>query len=646
MRIFLYCCLSSLLLASCDPESREINAALEMAGENRPELEHVLSYYTSQDDDPEKLHAAKYLIRYLPYHRSYGAEISAYYDAVDSVVARYPEREDQEEHIRELEPAYRPKYRLYRDIDIVTADFLIENIDTAFEQWRNGAWAGHLTFDEFCEILLPYKCFEGQPLEDWRAACKGVCEGDLERFGLCDDYHQNAYIAATEVNRRMKEVTPQKFGRMSTLPIFRPTTVMNLPCAYCPTYCKSCVLLMRSKGIPVCYDFIPQWSNRHKGHSWNTVYTPRFGYLEFSPHETDPGTVHYPHLKMPKIFRVVYKPDEGYMKLKRTGFVPQELDNAFVKDVTASYMPVADVTLPIFRRLRKGQHPYIAVYNSFDWSPVYWGTSSGKKAHFEDMGLNTVYMALTYDSDGRYIPISKPFLLDQRGRIQYIELDTTSCHSLRLKRKFPQGDNIFAINEVLQKGRIEAADNGTFRNAETVATLPEWQLTNGSVTPLTDKAYRYWRFRSSDDRRCDMAELYFYDQTGSLLRAEVIDCGRRIPENPGCRATDIYDGDLISYFSAQGDDYWVGFDFGKPVTVSHISYIRRGDGNSIQPGLQYSLYFWNNEAWQLIGSKQAEDVYIDFDRVPRRALLSIKCSEGEEQRIFLHDENTAEISWF
>lgn len=48
------------------------------------------------------------------------------------------------------------------------------------------------------------------------------------------------------------------------------------------------------------------------------------------------------------------------------------------------------------------------------------------------------------------------------------------------------------------------------------------------------------------------------------------------------------------------------------------------DGNSVQPGLRYSLCFRNGKEWQLIGSKQAEEVYADFDRVPRHALLNIK----------------------
>ena len=41
----------------------------------------------------------------------------------------------------------------------------------------------------------------------------------------------------------------------------------------------------------------------------------RFGNLEFAPHTTDPGTVHYPLFEVPKIFRNVYKPNEEYLKI-------------------------------------------------------------------------------------------------------------------------------------------------------------------------------------------------------------------------------------------------------------------------------------------------------------------------------------------
>ena len=154
-------------------------------------------------------------------------------------------------------------------------------------------------FEQFCEYLLPYKCFEGQPLTEWRNAYYDICKGDIDLAYLCDEYKRNPIFAATEVNNQMKN-TPQSFGLLKTLPIYDPDIILKLPFSNCATYCLGAVLIMRSKGIPVAYDFTPNWSTGNNGHSWNTVYTTRFGNLEFAPHTTDPGTVHYPYLKVPK----------------------------------------------------------------------------------------------------------------------------------------------------------------------------------------------------------------------------------------------------------------------------------------------------------------------------------------------------------
>lgn len=141
-----------------------------------------------------------------------------------------------------------------------------------------------------------------------------------------------------------------------------------------------------------------------------------------------------------------------------------------------------------------------------------------------------------------------------------------------------------------------------------------------------------------------MAELFFYDSHDSIIRADIIDCGRIFPDNEW-NALNIFDEDQQTNFSVKGDDYWVGFDFGQPVNISKISYIRRCDGNSVQPGLEYSLYYWDNSEWRLIGTKMANDVFVVFENVPLKALLAIKCSQGEEQRIFICDENN-KISWY
>lgn len=629
---------------SCNSQRQKIEYALQEAGGNRHEIETVLQHYAKEEKDHLKLKAAQYLIQYMPYHYSYSEEIKDYYHAVDSVIALSENKPEQEKYIKALHAEFVDKYKRYQDIKVITADFLIKSIDEAFEQWQQGKWAAHLNFDEFCEYLLPYKCFEGQPLDDWRNTYYDVCKGNIDKAYLCDDYEQSSFFAAMEVNKQMKEITHQSFGLLTTLPIYDPRVIIKLPFAYCSTYCMSSVQIMRSKGIPVAYDFTPHWSNRQNGHSWNTVYTSRFGNLEFAPHETDPGTVHYPFLKMPKIFRTVYKPNEEYLNIAAKKYIPREIRDMFIRDVSTEYMPTTDVKITSSVSFKGRQHPFIAVYDCNDWTPVYWGKVSGRNVTFERMGLNTLYMALTYDSNENYIPISKPFLVTLSKQIEFIELDTTSYRTIKLARKFPQGDNIFTINKLTSRGLFEVANNKEFRQAKKLVELPEWNLTNGSVTLEEDTAYRYWRFKSSDTARCDMAEIFFYNFHDSIISPKIIDCGKVLPDNDW-KGTNISDGDQLTNFSAKGDDYWVGFDFGEPVNISKISYIRRCDGNSIQPGLDYSLYYWNNNRWQLIETKTADDVFVEFENVPRKALLAIKCSQGEEQRIFICDENN-KISWY
>ena len=630
-----------LMLFACGLQITDVEYALREAGENRGELEAVLSHYAKLDDR-QKLEAAQYLIRYMPYHTSYDKGIEDYYHAIDSVVALSEDKLEQEKHIESLRLRFESKYKQKRDIEVITSEFLIQSIDEAFKQWRECEWAEHLDFEQFCEYLLPYKCFEGQPLTEWRNAYYDICKGDIDLAYLCDEYKRNPIFAATEVNNQMKN-TPQSFGLLKTLPIYDPDIILKLPFSNCATYCLGAVLIMRSKGIPVAYDFTPNWSTGNNGHSWNTVYTTRFGNLEFAPHTTDPGTVHYPYLKVPKIFRNVYKPNEEYLKIATEKYIPPKLRNMFIRDVTAEYMPTIDIRIPLQESLKSGQSPFIAIYDGNNWTPVYWGKIAGSHVVFERMGLNTCYIALAYDSNGYAIPISKPFLASASKHIQFIEPDTSAFRTIRLNRKYPLGDNVFSIRKKITGGIIETSENREFDHTKKIAELPQGNLTNGTVFLDKNAEYRYWRFTSSDTSQCDMAEIYFYDEHDSIIQGNIIKCTNSIFDKSN-NAANIADGDQLTNFSAKGED-WVGFDFCRPVNISKISYIRRCDGNSIQPGLEYSLYYWDNNNWQLINTKIANDVFIEFENVPQKALLAIKCSQGKQQRIFVCDEDN-KIDWY
>ena len=139
-----------LLLSVCVSCSQEYDKALEdalnLAGENRPELEKVLRHYHG---DTLKLEAAKFLIRNMPGHYSFAdtMEVKPYYDEVDSVLTTmkgcnvWTIRDSLvkiDNKYADLSPEW------VEDIQIIKADFLIQNIDSAFVQWKKGAWARHL----------------------------------------------------------------------------------------------------------------------------------------------------------------------------------------------------------------------------------------------------------------------------------------------------------------------------------------------------------------------------------------------------------------------------------------------------------------------------------------------------------------------
>ena len=170
--------LSIMLLGGCTSfeADRQLEYALDLAGTNRSELEIVLKHY---ENDSLKLEAAKFLIRNMPGHYSYSdtSVVLRYSQAVDSILLAM--KDSSSSYIADSINACAnrmgmPKLKKVQDIKIMTAQYLIKNIDVAFDDWQKGQWAQHLAFDEFCEYLLPYKVEELQLLDDWRFRLKKI----------------------------------------------------------------------------------------------------------------------------------------------------------------------------------------------------------------------------------------------------------------------------------------------------------------------------------------------------------------------------------------------------------------------------------------------------------------------------------------
>jgi hypothetical protein len=149
-----------LTLASCNHHPNYLEHALKAAGTNRPELEKVLAHYKG---DTLKYIAAVFLIENMPGHYSYaGSGVLEYYALGEKILQSELTPVQQRDSLRNISDAQFPglAQNTVSDIEIMPAAYLIKNIDAAFELWESKPWAQHLSFEQFCEYLLPYKCVE------------------------------------------------------------------------------------------------------------------------------------------------------------------------------------------------------------------------------------------------------------------------------------------------------------------------------------------------------------------------------------------------------------------------------------------------------------------------------------------------------
>src|SRR5690606_16407482 len=123
---------------ACTEFPNDVERALSLSGKNRYELEKVLDYYSN---DSLKLLAVEYLIKSMPYY-SYQEVIPGFEMVFDSL-ALVPTGNDalrKSIYINLLDSVSGqgkkwPGETKY-DIQEVSADYLIENIDLAFEAWH------------------------------------------------------------------------------------------------------------------------------------------------------------------------------------------------------------------------------------------------------------------------------------------------------------------------------------------------------------------------------------------------------------------------------------------------------------------------------------------------------------------------------
>ncbi len=613
-----------------------LETALRLAGKNRGELQKVLDHYA---DDTLKLRAAKFLIENMPGHRSYVTEeLSAigFKEKYESIFFdNYMIPEQKKIELENLSSQYNLEANMAEDVEIMTADYLIDNIDRSFETWKNAPYCQHLNFDEFCELILPYKCAELQEMDNWRERMGNMYDG-LNTGIPNDETSANTQSAATILTRYFGTYKKRHILDYRGYTLYNVNTFIGGRFGTCGDFSLSAVALMRSKGIPACFETIPLWGLGSMGHSWHTILNDNNVYMPAPWNwESSPGDVFFPKEEIPKIYRQTYAADPFFEEYGEKSLLKLPLFQKFQKDVTDVYINTSDIEISVKAKAIKEKYAYLAAFNNTTWAPVDLGVIKGHKARFDNVGQRIAYIVMGYNGE-ELTPISEPFIVDRYGDVRYFTPQAELLDSVKLIRKFPKKARVAITEQYLIGAQIQAANRPDFSDADTLYVIENLEYPDR--IPLdTTKQYRYWRiYQGKKNMYCSLAELQFFapDDSEKIVRGTII-CP---PEDKGRQdeLEKLFDNDWLSSYTSieQTGGAWVGLDLGKPVVLENVRVVPRSDDNGIHYGDTYELKYWN-DGWVSLGEQVARDKYLVFNGIPQGSLLLLdNKTRGREERIF------------
>jgi len=426
-----------ILLAtiSCErgraPWPENVQKALEQAGAHKGELEKVLRHYQNPQDSL-KLKAAYYLIANMPDH---GYLIYALYDTsgkeVDFDVLQYPNYKEMAkawDSIAAIRGALDFKRQKFiADIQTVSAEFLIENIDLAFKAWREKPWAAHLDFDQFCRYVLPYRG-SNEPLQNWR---RYFYEHSRWVDSVFTRETDPAPVAAA-INDSLKS-----WFRFDDRFYRHPTDqglndMLNNQMGRCEDMANLAIYAMRANGLAVTSDYTPYWADAANNHAWNALIIKGGKAIPFMGGLSNPGAYSLPN-RIAKVYRKTYEYQPGNLvfRLGDKKKIPRWLSGKSYTDVTRAYVPVSDVRLKLEAPPDSVEYAYLCVFNTGEWKAIHWGVIISDSVRFTDMGRDLVYLPAYY-LHGKLVPAGPAIILTAKGRVRALRPDLHARQTVTL----------------------------------------------------------------------------------------------------------------------------------------------------------------------------------------------------------------------
>ena len=693
---------------SCnDQPSNELRQSLELAGDNENQLITVLEYFKKKDRKQYK--AACFLIENMQYHQSekiitLNDSIHSFFQETDSLfntlfggltdeeIANFnPKPYDSLRQARAAVYSNLPspviRHNAESDIKRIQASFLIEHIETAFHDWKNNPLSKKLSFDEFKEFLLPYRATNEALIISRRQLRelygKRVIKDSTSNLNAAIANFKTYVAQSRWINKNIKDQTNSGW-----YDLFLPKFDMD-----CHNMTNWSSHVMRANGIPVVYEYTPQWIDRDHRHFWSVSPDSTGIYQPYTLPDNNIREDYETYIKYAgKVYRRGFAANKQspYFLANEYEYIPKEFQSPILSDQTFRYHQTVTLRLP-HTGTTENNLVYLCMLNGERLNPVGWGILDREKqqAVLEQIPLNVIFH-LAYFEDETLTPLGHPFMVASTEEIDYISTPLTvnkpsrmvdltwngeHFHFSRSKRKEPHGLKYVEIApidtltermlllrkypekramKILQENQVGGVLIARSRKGQpydTLLTITSAPIPNiQELTIENPGVYGEYRFTCSG-RPVNVAHIEFlgpYDPSQDcseptplpIFHPELRDSSDKRSlyringeiQPTSKVAPNAFDNNFDTYVASSS----VAMSFSPPVLITHVRFAPRNANNMIVVGDLYRLSYYDN-GWKAHETQRAEYNYLLFENVPAGTIYMLKnLDHGDEELPFFY----------
>lgn len=151
-----------------------------------------------------------------------------------------------------------------RDLQTLSADFLLENVHLAYDAWESAPWRADVPKEIFLNNILPYANVTEQR-DRWRRDFR-------ERFAPLVKDAPSPGRAAAILNQQIFSILNVRYSTQRAKPDQSPFESMQSGLASCTGLSILLIDACRAVGVPARLVGTPLWSDRSGNHSWVEVW--------------------------------------------------------------------------------------------------------------------------------------------------------------------------------------------------------------------------------------------------------------------------------------------------------------------------------------------------------------------------------------